>query len=61
MFRFLGSRGVAIVGLVVGLAGTVAGAPDAVGTSAANVAGHIASAVGLLLAAFGGSVSKPAQ
>lgn len=58
MFGFLGRRGVAILGLVVGVASAVANAPEAVGNGAADVAQHVGGFIGLLLAAAGGSAFK---
>ena len=58
MFKFLGSRGLGILGLLIGLGGVVANAGDVVGHGAADVAQHVAGFAGLLLAALGGSVAK---
>lgn len=61
MFAFLGKKGVAILGLVVGLAGAIAQAPDAIGGNVSEIAAHIAQFLGLVLAAAGGSVVKEGQ
>lgn len=55
----LGSKALSVIGLLVGLSGTVSAHTEVVGRTVGETAATIATVGGLLLTALGGSVVRP--